>query len=191
MNAITTLTTAAAMLALAVIGNAMAQDDSAQESGGQGMMGEGMMGQGGGQMMGQGMMGERGGMMGRMMRGKGKGEGPAAMCGKMIAHIDGRLAFLKAELKITPEQESLWNDYATAVRDNAKTMTERCTAMMEKTKDQPLSLPERLDNNEKFIEARLEALRTVGKALKPLYAALSDTQKEIADQMIKGSTGTL
>ena len=95
------------------------------------------------------------------------------------------------ELKITPEQDSLWNDYAAAVRANADAMTARCTTMIEETKDKALSLPERLDNNAEFIEARLEALRTVGKALKPLYAALSDAQKEIADQMIKSSTGTL
>jgi hypothetical protein len=32
------------------------------------------------------------------------------MCGRMTAHIEGRLAFLKAELNITPEQEALWKD---------------------------------------------------------------------------------
>ena len=52
------------------------------------------------------------------------------MCGRMTAHIEGRLAFLKAELNITPEQEALWKDYANAVRDNAKTMSGRCTALM-------------------------------------------------------------
>ena len=68
-------------------------------------------------------------MMGRprMMGGMGMGGGPAAMCGRMTSHVEGRIAFLKAELKITPEQEALWNDYANAVRDNAKAMGSRCT----------------------------------------------------------------
>lgn len=39
--------------------------------------------------------------------------------------------------------------------------------------------------------ARLDALRAVTKALKPLCAALSDEQKELADQFIKSSTGMM
>lgn len=120
-----------------------------------------------------------GGHMGRWAdRGK-------SMCG-MARHIDGRLAFLKAELKITDDQEKLWDDYASALRGNAEAMTGRCTAL----KDQggkKQKLPDRLDTREQFMEARLEALRTTNKALKPLYGALSDTQKEAADELIHGS----
>jgi hypothetical protein len=136
---------------------------------------------GGGQ-MGHGMMGQHG-----MMGGKRGG----FMCGRMSSHIEGRLAFLKAELKITPDQESLWNDYAAAVRDNAKTIGERCAGMMGASGDKAPSLPERLDVQEDFMASRLEGLRAVGKALKPLYAALSDEQKQLADQFIKSSTGMM
>jgi len=48
----------------------------------------------------------------------------------MTAHIEGRLAFLKTELKITPEQEALWNDYTAAVKGNAETIGESSTGMM-------------------------------------------------------------
>jgi hypothetical protein len=107
------------------------------------------------------------------------------MCG-MARHIDGRLAFLKAELKITDDQQKLWDDYASAVRGNAEAMTSRCTALKDKGgKKQPL--PDRLDTREQFMEARLEALRTTNKVLKPLYGALSDMQKEAADELIHGS----
>ncbi len=139
-------------------------------------------------MMGQGMMGH--GMMCGMMGGM-RGKGGGSVCGRMTAHVDGRLAFLKTELKITPEQESVWNDYAAAVKDNAKTIGERCTAMMGQGDDKTPSLPERLDAQERFMMARLDALRAVTKALKPLYAALSDEQKELADQFIKSSTGMM
>jgi LTXXQ motif family protein len=162
-----------------------------QKSGGGSTMdhqsGGGMMGQkSGGGMMGHGMMMCRHGMMGGM-----RGKGGGYLCGKMTAHIDGRLAFLKAELKITSEQESLWNDYAAAVKDNAKTIGERCTAMMGQGDGKTPSLPERLDAQEQFITARLDGLRAVTKALKPLYAALSDEQKQLADQFIKSSTGMM
>lgn len=45
-----------------------------------------------------------------------------AMCSAMASHIDGRLAYIKAELKIADAQESLWDTYAAAARDNANTM---------------------------------------------------------------------
>ena len=47
------------------------------------------------------------------------------------------------------------------------------------------SLPERLDWQEKFLAARLDALRIMRGALTPLYAALSDEQKQTADQLVR------
>ncbi len=47
--------------------------------------------------------------------------GPA-MCTAMAGHINGRLAYLKAELKITEAQEQPWNTHAAAARDNTKAM---------------------------------------------------------------------
>src|SRR5215831_15280409 len=45
-----------------------------------------------------------------------------AMMGAMARHVEGRLAFLKTELKITDAQLPLWNALADAMRANAKTM---------------------------------------------------------------------
>jgi hypothetical protein len=183
---------AVALLAIAATGSANAQDNSQQN--GQPDSGS-MMNQqpGSGSMMGQGMMGGGQSMMGRhgMMGGMGMGGGPAAMCGRMTSHVEGRIAFLKAELKITPEQEALWNDYANAVRDNAKAMGSRCTALMGDSGASQKSLPDRLDAQEQFVAARLDALRATNKALKPLYQALSDEQKKLADQLIRSSTGMM
>ena len=135
-----------------------------------------MMGANG--MMGNRAMGPR--MMGAGMMGW-NGQG-AAMCAMMTGHIEGRLAYLKAELKVTDAQAALWDAYAGAARANAQAMTTHCTAMMAKGGTTELSLPDRLDQHEQFMAAQLEALRTMSKALKPLYAALSDTQKQTANQ---------
>jgi hypothetical protein len=139
------------------------------------MMGHGMMSGGQSMMGGHGMM----------------GGGSASMCGRMTAHIEGRLAFLKAELNITPEQEALWKDYANAVRDNAKSMSSRCTSLLGDSGASQKSLPDRLDAQEQFVAARLDALRATNKALKPLYQALSDAQKKLADQLFRSSTGMM
>ena len=52
----------------------------------------------------------------------GWGSSGQAMCSAMAGHIEGRLVFIKAELKITQDQESLWSAYATAARDDASSM---------------------------------------------------------------------
>jgi hypothetical protein len=109
----------------------------------------------------------------------------------MAGHVDGRLAYLKAELKITDAQESLWKPYAAAARDNANAMLGHCTAMMGQRGASALSLPERLDQHEQIMNAQLEALRATNKALKPLYAAFGDSQKQTADQLFWGPMGMM
>jgi LTXXQ motif family protein len=189
MNAIRLPTLAVVLLAaIAVTKSAHAQQDSKPNSGS-------MMGQqsGSGSMMGHGTMGGGQSMMGGhgMMGGMGMKNAGSSLCGRMTAHIEGRLAFLKAEINITPEQDALWNDYANAVRENAKAMGTRCSSLMGENGISEKSLPDRLDAQEQFVAARLEALRAVAKALKPLYAALSDDQKKIADQLIRSATGMM
>ena len=142
-----------------------------------------MMGNGA---MGSGMMMGPGGMGAGMMGGSG-----AAMCDAMAGHIEGRLAYLKAELRITEAQEPLWTAFAAAERDNSNTMLAHCTAAMSQHANGSASLPDRLDQHEQFMAAHLEALRARDKALKPLYAALSDSQKAAADQLFSGPMGMM
>ncbi|MGY4314138.1 Spy/CpxP family protein refolding chaperone [Bradyrhizobium sp. JR3.5] len=172
-------------IAVAIFGTAVAQDQPAQQGaspgwswGPRGMMGYGFMGPG---MMGDGAMGPW--MMGRSRSAE-------AICNAMGSHIEGRLAYLKAELKVTDAQEPLWNAYAAAARDNAKTMIARCTTMMGK-RDSQVSLPDRLDQNEQLMGAQLDAMRAMDKALKPLYAALTDGQKKSADQLFWSPMGMM
>ena len=63
----------------------------------------------GGAMPGMGMM--------RMMGQDGIGGMP--MMAAMTGHVEGQLAFLKTELKITDAQLPLWNKVADAIRANA------------------------------------------------------------------------
>jgi LTXXQ motif family protein len=171
-------------IAAAIVGTAVAEDQPAQQStspgwtwGPGGMMGHGFMGPG---MMGYGIGPSMMGMSGAA----------DAMCSAMGSHIEGRLAYIKAELKVTDAQDALWNAYAAAARDNAKTMIARCSNMMGKH-DSQVSLPDRLDQNEQLMAAQLDAMRAMDKALKPLYAALSDGQKKTADQLFWGPMGMM
>jgi hypothetical protein len=180
MKAISMSAAVALVIATALMGTATAQNQPAQQGGTNpgAMMGPGMMG--------PGMMGYDGGA--GMMH---CGASGSAMCSAMAGHIDGRLAYVKAELKITDAQESLWNSYAAAARDSANTMVARCMTMMSRHSGSTVSLPDRLDQNEQLMAAQLDALRATNKALKPLYAALSESRKQTADQLFWGPMGMM
>ena len=140
-----------------------------------------------------------GSWMRRWMMGN-RGVGPSMMgwndhgsylCTMMTGHIEGRLAYLKTELGINDAQASLWDAYASAARENAQTMVAHCNAMVGQAGAAGSNLPDRLDQHEQLMAAQLEALRTMDKALKPLYAAFSDTQKKTADQLFWGPMGMM
>jgi LTXXQ motif family protein len=178
---------AAVMIGTTIAGSVGAQDQAApQTQFGGPMMGGGMMGPHG--MMGDGIGPGMMGMGPGMMAGIGSGRG---MCTMMMGHTDGRLAYLKAELKITDAQEQLWASYAATVRDNAKSMLAHCNDMMSQHNSSRLSLPERLDKHEQLMAMHIEALRAMNQALKPLYAALDDAQKQTIDQLFLGPIGMM
>ena len=100
------------------------------------------------------------------------------MTGMMSAakHVEGRIAFLKAELKITDAQLPLWNAVAGAMRDHARSMA----TMSGHTTGTLLG---RLGAMDKAMTARLDALHKLKSAVDPLYAALTDEQKKVADEL--------
>lgn len=138
-------------------------------------------------MMGAGNMPMMGMM--RMMMGE-QGMGGMRMMAAMTEHVEGRLAFLKTELKITDAQMPLWNSFAEAVRTNAKTMEHIMQGGMMGT-SQSASVPEKVAMCEKMMSAHLEALRKLKAAVDPLYAALSDEQKKTADEIMLTPMGMM
>jgi LTXXQ motif family protein len=140
----------------------------------------------GGMMSGAGSMPMMGMM--QMMMGQ-DGMGGIPMMAAMAGHVEGRLAFLKTELKITDAQLPLWNAVADAIRANAKGMGEMSGGMMGRS--QTATLPEKLALRKKMMNAHLEALRKLKAAADPLYAALSDEQKKTADELLMGPMGMM
>jgi hypothetical protein len=127
-------------------------------------------------MMGPGMMGWG------MWRGPRWG-GPEGM----LDRVEGRLAFIKAELKITEAQTPAWNELASAVRAAAKQHNDRMRAAFKDGPDR--TLLERLDLHEQLMTARLEEIKQVKGSLKALYAQLSDEQKREADHLMLPMVG--
>jgi hypothetical protein len=132
--------------------------------------------------MGQGMAGP--GMMDSDMMGSGTMK---MMMGGGPRHTEGRLAFIKAELKITDAQTSQWNAFAEAVRANAMTMADMHRSM--RSQQGTNTLPERLAAEDKALSAHYAAFKKTTEALNNLYGVLSAEQKKIADGIVVGPMG--
>ncbi len=155
----------------------------------------GMMGQGwGAGMMGTGYGQGRGGP--GWMMGQGWGSGMmGAGCGMMgyrngdsgadyDSHVDGRVAFLKAELKITDAQSKVWDDYASAMRTNSQVMINMHKRMYEAFRQNNGSVVRVLDLQIDGMKSHLASLERLKPATEALYKALSDDQRKKADEIL-------
>lgn len=140
----------------------------------------------GGAPAGQGMMmgGDMMKMMGMMQMMHGgmsqMDMGPAGMRG--LQHVEGQLAFTKAELKIADAQAPQWNAFAEAVRASSASQRTAMQGMMQTTG--PGTAPEQIERRIAATTAQLDAMKAVLTAAKPLYAVLSDEQKKTADELM-------
>ncbi len=92
--------------------------------------------------------------------------------------LDAKLAGMKAELKLKPDQEKLWTPFETAVRDSAKDRMENMQKMMEMRKQNEQASPiDLLDTWSSDLTQAGANMKKVADAAKPLYASLDETQK--------------
>jgi len=144
-----------------------------------------------------GMMGGDMGKMMRMMHGgmMGTGMGAAGMPdmgppmgmgprGGMAAlrHIEGQIAFYKAELRITDAQTAPWNAFADTLRAGAKRLQEAYTGAMQG--NAPPSVADQLARRRQVLSAELETLQSIEPAARALYGVLSAEQKQLADELM-------
>ncbi len=112
----------------------------------------------------------------------------------IIDRVEGRIAFLRTELKITDAQASAWNAFADALRANARTLGEVRTSMMNPSgagQQRAVTLADRLDVQERWLVARLEGTRAFKAAFASLYAVLSDEQKQTANELLVPHMGMM
>jgi periplasmic protein CpxP/Spy len=133
--------------------------------------------------------GMRGHERGEGHRGHGRWSNPAAA-------VEGHLAALKVELKITPNQEQAWQTFATKTRQQAEARSAQRTKMMADRKargDKPAAnvpAPERLAQRTARMKQFVASMEARTAAVTELYAVLSPEQKAIADkQFARGHKG--
>jgi periplasmic protein CpxP/Spy len=99
------------------------------------------------------------------------------------SHIEGRIAYLKAELKITPAQQAQFDKLAQAMRENAAERQKDFDAMRDQRR-QAHNAVDRLETSVKLAQQHTRAQERYLAAFKPLYASLSADQKHAADSLL-------
>jgi hypothetical protein len=113
--------------------------------------------------------------------------GASEMRCRPYEHIDGQLAYIKAELKVTPAQEAQWNIFANAFREDKEKQGHSCgNAQEQSRKMMAASLPESMKLKVQHLSEQLESLRKLGASVELFYESLSKDQKKVADEIMKG-----
>jgi hypothetical protein len=123
---------------------------------------------------------------------------------------DGRIAFAKAALKLTPEQEKLWAPVEAKMRAGFEERREARAKWQEKREErradrkskgdeakgdegkrERLALPDRIEKRSQRLTDRAAKMteqaakvKEFAEVLKPLYATFSDEQKAVADRAL-------
>jgi len=126
-------------------------------------------------------------MMSGMMKMMGGGGTKMSMAG--AEHVEGRIAFLRAELQITDAQAKAWDAFASVLRDNAKRMKDADMPMMSDAK-QP-QLVTQLDSQERMLTAKLEEVRATKAAYAALNKVLSEDQRKKVDELLRTHMGMM
>lgn len=99
--------------------------------------------------------------------------------------LEGRIAFIKTVLQITPAQESAFNNLADAMRANAK---DRAAAFEQwrANRDKPKTAIDRVEMQVQVLKMREAGHERILAAMKPLYESLTPDQKKVADHLVGG-----
>ena len=142
-------------------------------------------------MMDMGKMGQGGaGQMPQMMQMMQMMRGAPMMSGMMpFEHVEGRIAFLKAELAITDAQLPQWTTFANVLRADGTSMREGMGKTIQA--GMPTTAPARSEAMVQMMTMRLAGMKSMVDAEKSLYAVLTDAQKKLADELLAGPMGRM
>lgn len=152
--------------------------------GGMGMMGSMMPMMGGGAgMAAQGMAGGRAqpGMLGMGAQGMGPGTG--------VDRIEGRLAFVRAEVGISEAQGVAWDAFVEAVRSAVRPAGKPAAGVPDG--GAAPTLAQRLETQDAQLGGRLDDVRAMRAALAKLYEVLTEDQRAAAEMLIPEMLGAV
>ncbi len=108
---------------------------------------------------------------------------PAPQAGTTQSVVEQRIATLKTQLAITPQQEPAWDAFAQKMRDNA-TATDR----LAQQRASSVAQLNAVDNMRSYARIAHEYANNADRltaAFEALYVSLSPTQKQTADTLLR------
>jgi hypothetical protein len=97
--------------------------------------------------------------------------------------VERRIADLHSRLHITSEQSQQWDQFAQVMRDNARDLDQGYHQRSEKLNS--MSAVDNLQSYAQLQQERAQDMQKLVPAFQTLYGALSDQQKQQADQMFR------
>jgi protein CpxP len=97
--------------------------------------------------------------------------------------VEARIKELHKKLRITPAQETQWNNLAQVMRENARTMQDLERKRAEDVKT--ISAVDVIKSYADVIEAHEAGMKKFIPAFEDLYSSLSAEQKKIADDLFR------
>ena len=112
---------------------------------------------------------------------------PQLSAEQIVANSDSNIDRIKAELKLTPEQEKHWTGFNSAMHYLGHNGADRLNLRIERAKrDPPDDIIEQMRNEAQFLNDRAVDQRNVADAAEPLFASLDDKQKAIfIEEMVR------
>lgn len=99
--------------------------------------------------------------------------------------VEKRIKELHAQLHITPAQQQQWDQFAEVMRENARDMDQ---AFMQRAQQfQTMNAVQNMRSYEQIAEEHAKHLQKLIPAFETLYNAMSDQQKQIADQVFRAN----
>jgi len=120
---------------------------------------------------------------------------PAAAASPMAGHpvpgknveerVERRIKELHGQLQITPAEEPQWNEFAQAMRENARDMDQ---AFVQRAQQFPtMNAVQNMQSYEQLSEEHAQRVQKLVPAFQKLYDAMPDAQKRVADQVFRAN----
>jgi hypothetical protein len=106
---------------------------------------------------------------------------------QIVAESDKNIERIKAELRLTPEQEKNWTGFNSAMHYLGHNGADRLTLRLARAqRDPPDDIVEQMRNEAQFLNDRAVDQRAVADAAEPLFASLDVKQKAIfIEEMVR------
>jgi LTXXQ motif family protein len=121
-----------------------------------------------------------------------RGERADLSANQLANQADARTARMKADLRLTPEQEKNWSGFESAMRDMGKKQADRQVALRDERAQRSGSV-DIIDQMRQQADAQIDRSndwKKLADAAQPLYASLDDQQKRrFAEELFRVDRG--